>query len=216
MDKVAGELQGGQARQIRIGASAIVLREHLPEIFQHVRKKFPALKISLREGFPAQLEEWLLRDEIDLAITLLEKKASAGIQSLPLLELPLVLLVGKDSGIKSAAELWRRDRIEETLICFMPGEPIGKIFQSKLAELGREWWPGIETSSIELIETYVASGLGAGVSVAIPQKKFSDKVRVLPLPGFPPVVIGALWRGRKTLLLETFLDELKARARILA
>jgi hypothetical protein len=58
----------------------------------------------------------------------------------------------------------------------------------------------------------VASGLGIGVSAAIPKKKFSPKVRVLPLDGFPPVVIGALWRGRKTPLLGVFLDELKRRA----
>jgi DNA-binding transcriptional LysR family regulator len=30
LEKVADELQGGQARHIRIGASTIVLREHLP------------------------------------------------------------------------------------------------------------------------------------------------------------------------------------------
>src|ERR1700720_3145656 len=57
LEKIASELQGGQARHIRIGASTIVLREHLPEIFQGVRKKFPGLKMSLREGFSAQLEE---------------------------------------------------------------------------------------------------------------------------------------------------------------
>jgi len=36
------------------------------------------------------------------------------------------------------------------------------------------------------------------------------------LPGFPPVVIGAMWRGRITPLLQVFLDELRARARRLA
>ena len=52
LDKMATELQGGQARHIRIGASTIVLRDHLPDLFQDVRKKFPGLKMSLREGFP--------------------------------------------------------------------------------------------------------------------------------------------------------------------
>src|SRR5271170_416829 len=56
LEKIGDELQGGQARHIRIGASTIVLREYLPELFRDVRKKFPGLKMSLREGFPAQLE----------------------------------------------------------------------------------------------------------------------------------------------------------------
>jgi DNA-binding transcriptional LysR family regulator len=216
LDRTATEIQGGQARHIRIGASTIVLRDHLPELFQDVRKKFPGLKMSLREGFPAQLEALLQADEIDLAITLIEKKPAPGIRSLALLELPTVLLVEKCSGLKSAAELWRRDKIDEPLICFPPGEPLGKSFQQKLAELGVDWFPSIEASSADLIETYVANGLGIGVSAAIPNKPLPAKVRALALDGFPSVTIGGLWRGRKTPLLQTFLDELQVRAELLA
>ena len=64
-----------------------------------------------------------------------------------------------------------------------------------------------------MIETYVASGLGIGLSAAIPKKIFSPEVRILPLDGFPPVIIGALWRGRKTPLIDAFLEELQLRAR---
>jgi DNA-binding transcriptional LysR family regulator len=212
LDKVAADLQGGQTRHFRIGASTIVLRDHLPQLLRAVNKKFPGLKMSLREGFPAQLEALLQKDEIDLAITLLEKTPPPGTHSLALLELPLVLLVEKNSPLKSAEELWRRDKIEDPLVCFPPGEPLGKIFQKKLGELGVDWFPSIEASSADLIETYVASGLGLGVSVAIPQKSLHPKVRALALDGFPTVSIGALWRGRKTPLLQTFLDELQARA----
>jgi DNA-binding transcriptional LysR family regulator len=216
LEKVSDELQGGQARHIRIGASTIVLREHLPELFRDVRKKFPGLKLSLREGYPAQFEEWLQNDEIDLAVTLIEKKAAPGIQSLALLELPLVLLVEKNSGIQSAEELWRRDKIDEPLICLPAAENIPRIFQEQLRKRGVDWFPSIEASSTDLIEAYVANGLGIGVSVAIPKKPLPAKVQALPLKNFPPVVIGALWRGRKTSLLETFLNEAKLRAQRLA
>ena len=201
LDKIAGDFQGGQTRQIRVGASTVVLRDHLPEVFQGVCKKFPGLKLSLREGYPAQLEELLQRDEIDLAITLIEKKNAVGIHSLTLLALPTVLLVGRNSNIKSADDLWKRDKIDEPLICLPPAENLSKRFQEELQKRGVDWFPSIEASSVDLIEAYVASGLGIGVSVAIPRKISSPKVRVLPLDGFPPVVIGALWRGRKTPLI---------------
>lgn len=216
LGKMATELQGGRARRFRIGAVAIVLREHLPELFQNVRKKFPGLKLSLREGPAAELESLLQRDEIDLAVTVLERKAAPGIHSLALLELPLVLLVPGNSAVKAAEELWRRDKIEEPLICFPPSEPLVRNFQTRLRQLGVDWFPSIEAGSVDLVETYAANGLGIGVLAAIPRKTFSSKVRVLPLAGFPPVVIGALWRGRKTPLLEAFLDELKRRAAQLA
>jgi DNA-binding transcriptional LysR family regulator len=212
LEKIAGEFQGGQARHIRIGASTIILRDHVPRLIQGMQKKFPGLKVSLREGYPSHLEELLLKEEIDLAVTLIEKKPAPGIHSLALLELPLVLLAETGSAVTSAEQLWKRDKIDERLICLPPGAPLSKNFHQKLAELGVDWFPSIEASSVDLVESYVASGLGIGVTVAIPQKKLPSNVRALPLRGFPPVVVGAMWRGRLTPLLQAFLDEIKLSA----
>jgi len=51
------------------------------------------------------------------------------------------------------------------------------------------------------------------MSISIPKKTLPPKVRTLPLDGFPAVVIGALWRGRKTPLIETFLEEAQRRVK---
>ena len=213
IEKVTSEMQGGEAHHIRIGASSIILRDHLPSLLRGMRKKFPTLKISLREGYPVYLENLLAKEEIDLAVTLIEKKAPVGIHTRELMELPMVLLVEKSSGLTSAEQLWKRDKIDDPLICLPPGELLCKQFQQKLTELGVDWFPSIEASSADLVETYVANGLGIGVSVAIPKKALPENIRVLPLPDFPPVVIGAMWRGRTTQLLQVFLNEFQARAK---
>jgi len=216
LDAVASELQGGKARQIRIGASTIVLRDHLPQLVQNVRKKFPNLKIALREAYHPELESLLEKEELDLAVTLIEKKSAPGIHSLAMLELPLVLLVEKNSKITEAAQLWKRDKIEEPLICLPASEAICKHFQQGLARLGVDWFPSIEVSSVELIEFYVANGFGIGVTVSVPKSQPSPNVRALSLPDFTPVVMGALWRGQTSPLLHAFLEELKLRAKQLA
>jgi DNA-binding transcriptional LysR family regulator len=72
-------------------------------------------------------------------------------------------------------------------------------------ELGVEWFPAIEASSADLAENYVASGLGIGVAVAVPGRPLPKNVRALPLEDFPPALIGALWRGKKTPLLDALL-----------
>ena len=216
LDAIATELQGGKARQIRIGASTIVLRDHLPELFQNVRKKYPDLKIALREAYHPELEALLEKDELDLAVTLIEKKSAQGIHSMALLELPLVLLVEKNSNITAPEQLWRRDKIEEPLICLPAAEAICKHFQQGLVKLGVDWFPSIEVSSVDLIETYVGNGFGIGLSILVPKASTSPKVRVLPLPDFAPVVLGALWRGKTTALLQVFLDEMQLRAKRLA
>jgi DNA-binding transcriptional LysR family regulator len=215
LDKMASDLQGGQARNFRIGASTIVLRDHLPGLLTGVQKKFPGLRILLREGFPAQLEELLANEEVDLVVTMIERKP-AGTQSLILLELPLVLLVEKSSRFKTAGELWALDKIAEPLICLPAHETMAKNFQSRLAELGVEWFPSIEASSVDLVESYVASGLGIGLSVSVPGKPLLKSVRELPLADFPKGRIGALWRGKNTPLLDAFLDMARQRAREMA
>jgi len=50
LEDMETELQGGQARRLRIGASTIVLREHFQELLQILRKKFPGLKLGLRKA----------------------------------------------------------------------------------------------------------------------------------------------------------------------
>jgi len=216
LDAIATDLQGGKARHIRIGASTFVLRDHLPALFQTVRRKFPNLKISLREGYQGELEGMLEREELDLAVTAIEKKAAPGIHSIPLIEIPLVLLVPKDSPITSAEQLWKRDRIDDMLICLPAAEPISKNFQQGLLQAGLDWFPSIEVSSLDLIETYVASGLGIGLYVLAPKAPLSGAVRTVPLPGFAPVVVGAMWRGKTSLLLKAFLDEMQLHAKRLA
>ena len=213
LDLIASELQGGKARQIRIGASTIVLREHLPEVFQNVRKRFPNLKISLREGYPMEFENLLQKEELDLAITAIENKPASGLHSAALVKLPLVLLVPKVSQVTAARQLWEQDKIAEPLICLPAAEALCKNFQQGLARLGVDWFPSMEVSSVDLIETYVANGFGIGLSVQVPNTKLLPTVRRLPLPDFAPVVLGALWRGKTSALLQAFLDEFQLRAK---
>jgi DNA-binding transcriptional LysR family regulator len=212
LEKMAAELQGGQARHIRIGASTLILRDYLPELLQGMRKRFSGLKVSLRDGYPAQLEDLLAKDEIDLAITLIEKKAIPGVRSLVLLQLPMVLLVEAANPIALAEELWKRDKIDVPLICLPASEALSKNFLLQINRLGVEWFPSIEASSVDLVETYVTNGLGIGVSVAVPGKALSPKVRMLPLKGFKPVNLGVMWQGRRTALIDAFIKSLEIAA----
>jgi DNA-binding transcriptional LysR family regulator len=201
----------GDSLQLRMGGSGILLRDHLPELLLSVRKRFPRVKLGLREGHRPQLEAWLRNQELDLAVTLLEGKPPSGLTAKPLLELPLVLLVEKKNPIRSAKDLWKQDPIDEPLICLPPTETIPRTFQQELTRKGLEWLPRIEVSSLVLIETYVSYGYGVGLYVDIPRYAYSPKIRVLRLDDFAPVVLGALWPGKITAVIEAFLEEIQQR-----
>src|SRR4029450_9354059 len=120
--------QFGAARLITSAAPrpplpAIVLYEYLPEIFRRVRKHFPSFRLSLHEAARIEAERLLQAGEIDIAITMLERKKANAVRSRALLELPLILLVKNTQRLTRAEELWGRDKIEETLITFRRRDP---------------------------------------------------------------------------------------------
>jgi DNA-binding transcriptional LysR family regulator len=151
--------------------------------------------------------------EMDVAIGLLGGKPPVGINAIPMFQMPLVLLVPKSSKLKSAEELWQRDRIEETLITVPSNQPIRRAFEEGLAKRKVDWFGGIEVSTVEMVQTYVANGYGIGVTVAVPKTKYHPQVRPLVLEGFEPVKFGVLWQGRHNPLLDAFLKILENAAR---
>jgi DNA-binding transcriptional LysR family regulator len=207
---------GGKFQHIRIGAAEIILRDHLPAPLQRLRKKFPGLKVTLRSGYLPDIEGWFQKQEIDFAVTLLDGKPPAGLNAMPLVKLPLGLLVPKSSRLRSADELWQRDRIEDALISLPRNEPIARNFQEGLAKLGVDWFPGIEVSSLDVLEAYVGNGYGLGLTVVMPKAVPGDGVRLLPLPEFAPVTVGALWQGKLVPMTQALLSELQERAKLLA
>ncbi len=65
--------------------------------------------------------------------------------------------------------------------------------------------------SLTLVATYVARGMGAGLSLRMPGTELSDGVTAVALPDFPPLVIAAWWREKLPPLAEAFLAEVERR-----
>ena len=196
IESVAEQIRGGAVQTVRLAGATMVLRDHLPTLLPVLRQRFPGLKLTLREGTQSQSTRWLTDGEIDLAVTVLDGKVPAGVQSRPLLQLPLVLLVPRSMKLKDAAELFAQDRIEQPLISFPADESVAKLFQEELARRKLVWPAGIEVNSLELVETYASNGFGIGLTVAVPGRPFNRGLRAFTLSEFPPVTVAALWQNQ--------------------
>ncbi len=95
LDEVAAQIRGTASQRLRLAASGPILRNHFPALLSAHRRKYPALKLALRETNQHEAEMLLQADEIDLAITELEGKPPPGIKSSVILKLPLALMVAK-------------------------------------------------------------------------------------------------------------------------
>lgn len=189
---IAARLRQKSAPFLRIAASELVLRDHLPALVEELRRQEPKLKLGLRSGFQAEMEKWLTEREVDLAITPFDTKPPARVRCVRLLRLPLVLLVHRKSKIKSAADLWALGQIEEPLICLPQTEVVTRIFRRELQRRQVDWPHAIEASSLDLITRYVANGYGIGLSVNAAEVVKHPAVRVLPLDDFESLEIVAL------------------------
>lgn len=216
VDGIAEKIRGNAVPHLRIAAPSVVLHDYLPDLLRRVRAKFPEFRLNVHESDQADAERLLESQEIDLAITLIEKKPRSGLHSQALMEFPLVLLVPRLHPVSKAQELWDRDKIEEALITFPNKEPVCSHFQKGLAERGVEWFTSIEVNSLRLIERYVASGFGIGVASAAPVIGSSPEVRCIPLDDFPRITVGAVWNGKLSSIARQFLAEVESQARTIA
>lgn len=186
-------VQRGQAPLFRLAASELVLRDYVPAIMRELTAVRPDLRFRLRSGMQAEMERWLLEGEVDLAIVPLDARPRARLRTCPLVRLPLVLVVPQRSRVRMAADLWSAGVIREPLICLPGDEAITRQFQRGLRQLRVEWPIAIEASSTSLISQYVAGGCGLGVSVDLPGMATVRGTRVVPLPGFAPIEVVAMW-----------------------
>ena len=215
LEGVEEKVRGGATQVVRLAAATIILRDHLPTMLQTLRGKFPKLKVLLREGVQPPIEKWLADQEVDLAVTVLDGTPPLGVQSEPLLEVPVILLVPKALKIASVEELLKRDRIEHTLISPPLNETITKNFQDYLARRGVVWPTGMEVNSLELVETYAASGFGIGLTLAIPGKPHDKRLRALVVEGVKPITVAVLRHPSLPPVALALIEEMRKRAKSL-
>ncbi len=198
LHQVASRLRGEESQHLRLAASATALTSHLPKVLEIIREEFPNLRITLKEASPEDVEVSLQKQESDAAISLLYKSVAPGIRAHSLLELPIILIGGKERNSLTFSQLAKKavdGEIREPLIALPPTDTATKLFQETLGRKGLRWNPQVEVSTLELVQSYVANGFGYGITVDVPGIKFSPRVRRIPVEGVPPLVVGLLHMG---------------------
>ena len=209
-ERIARRLQP----RLALGAAEFILSEHLPRIVDRIRAKAEGFRLGLRSGYQQQLEAWLLEGQLDVAITPVDRKPNPALRHAKLVALPLVLAVPASSGHRDAQVLLSGRRSDTLpLISLPPTESAARLFQAELRRRKLDWAVEIEASSLSLLERYVENGYGAGVTVDRPGLARHRGLRLLPLAGFPPLELFALWSPTSGELATTAVAEIRAYAR---
>jgi DNA-binding transcriptional LysR family regulator len=210
LEKVEADLRGESEQHLRLAASPVVLQSHLPELLERLGVRPPHFRLTLREANQLQAEALLRAHEVDVAVVSFDTKPQ-GFESEVVMALAPLLVLPVSDPAKNAAEVLKRDGL--TIVALPDGtQPSTAVF-AELNRRGISWRLGVESSSLELVDIYVAAGHGIGVSVEIPGVALSPEVKRIPLKGFPPVEFGVIWNGRLSPLAQRFVELVKVRAR---
>lgn len=211
LPEVAGRIAGKASSHLRLAAPATAGKQHLPSVIAKIRRLRPDLELTLIEAGQRGVFELLEREEVDLAITEIDTKIPTGIRREILASLPLVLLLPPGAvmgpgGLAALAENW-------PLVRQPADSSIARLFAKGLAKHAVHWPSRMEVSTIDLVDAYVARGLGIGVSIRIPGARPSEGFTEVVLEDFPELVIAGLWKGKLHPIAKEVLEGLKEIAR---
>ena len=202
-------LRADAPRIVRVASTPLILREYFPDIVTPLRARFPDILFSFLEGAQVDIDQWFENRQADLMINVIEGRPQPGCHVQPLVTVPLVLLVLKDSKVRSLRDLLKFEG--RTLHILVPPnhDAITRKFRTGLRRWPAGWVPLMQGTSLELISTYVQRGHGVGLSVQVPGRPLPEGVRAVPLPGFPKLRVGAVWRGPRDAIMQVILHELR-------
>jgi len=212
---LVAQIRRGLKLNLRIAAEEVFVRHYLAGIVRAMTERCPAMRFTLQSGPFAEMQQWLRHGAVDMIITTLASAPPTGLAARKIADLPLVLIVDRNSHLQSADELWTTPAIVDSLICPGAEEGVAQTFQRGLKRGGVQWQPKITVGSLESVAAFVQSGAGIGVSAAVPALAGRPDLRVLPLKGFDPVQLTALWQPPDTTRLKTLIGFIKSSAHLL-
>lgn len=202
-----------------LAASPIVHALYVHDLIDLLQTRYDGIHLGLPVGSEQELHDMLVRGMADVVVAPLDRDIPRKlVDCRPLVAIPLVLLVHRDSPWHEAKEFWplgtgKHPEIKVPLLTTTAGPTVNAIFRDHLADLGLEWESHISAGTFPLITDYIAAHKHwVGLSLDIPYLTGRPTVRKLPLPNFDSLTIAAYQRKPGGQLGKLVIDALQQRA----
>ncbi len=210
MEVIERELRGEADDFVRIGSSAMVLRDHLPALLGRVRKKIPALRFTLENRLANDVPESVHTRQIDIGIGPEVKRIPKGVKSELIAESGLVLVVPADAPWRKAGDVLKSGPKRPPLIA-LPAPDKGRVlFDEELSEREIQYPASIEVNALYLVAEYVKAGFGVGLSVQAGRTSAPSGTRFLPLRGFRSLRYAVYWCEPTSKAGRVMLEEIRS------
>lgn len=180
------ELRGIARGTLKVGASITVGIYVIPSALGAFKRLHPGLTISLEIANRGQVQDQVLRSELDLAVVGPPLK-SPDLSSIPFMEDELVVVAPPNHPLAGRGRISLRDLRDEPFIMREAGSGTRWAVEKAVRRAGVRLQIGMELGSNGAIKHAVESGLGlAAISrYAIGLEQASGRLVVLDVRGFP-------------------------------
>jgi len=154
---VADVLSGSGGR-LTIGAAPAVSTYVLPSMLHRFQAEHPRVQLSVRSGHSEEVLEMVLREEVEIG--LMRPIQHADIESVPLYEDPLVLVVPRGHDFAARAQIRMAQMASEHLILFDRTSSYHELTSSIFRQAGIDPRGYIEVDNIDAAKRMVEQRLG--------------------------------------------------------
>ncbi len=202
MSLIRDSLADETERPLRIAASDVVIRGHLPALLKQMDVA-TRTRLILQEAQSQDLAGLVRNGDVDLAIGLLSRHVPSSASPLveKIGELPILLLTPPSytATVKNWADFIRLHRQGEKLrlVGLSQANLVMRHITTSLRRLGIEWLPTLEVSSIGHVSAYVDLDFGFGFGFTIPEageNKNNTHMIQPPSEALPPLNL-VVWHG---------------------
>ncbi len=202
MSLIRDSLADETERPLRIAASDVVIREHLPALLKQMDAA-TRTRLILQEAQSQDLAGLVRNGDADLAIGLLSRHVPSSASPLveKIGEIPVLLMVPPShaASVKNWEDFVRLHRQGEKLglVGLSQANLVMRHITTSLRRIGIEWLPTLEVSSIGHVFTYVDLDFGFGFGFEIPEagkNKTKGQMIQPPAEALPPLSL-VVWHG---------------------
>jgi LysR family transcriptional regulator, cys regulon transcriptional activator len=178
-------------RSITIAASHTHARYSLPRVVQAFRKKYPRIRLVLRQGEPAQITEWLATGHADISISAEPASASPDVIFFPCYDYDRIILTPKSHPLLKAKRVTLKALAEYPLITYESTFKVYRQIMDVFAHAGIDPDFVLSATDVDVMKTYVKCGMGLAIVASLAYDPEEDKsLRAIDAKHlFPPVSI---------------------------
>ncbi len=173
LKSIADELRDDSTGTLTVATTHTQARYVLPRVVAEFTRRFPKVRLSIREGDPHRVTEMVLRGEADIGIATESLAKAAGIVTLPAYSWNHLVIAPHDHPVLKSA-LSVKSLARHPLITYDPAFSGRSRIDDSFSRAGATANIVLTAVDSDVIKTYVSLGLGVGIIAEMAYDKERD------------------------------------------